>query len=95
MKENGTFYGESQKTLAGGAQAALIPESITAPAPIPQPAAACHTLITPLAVWQDFTALSCSTTESLSFPRRFLLHPELGTDFSKQMIQRTKAPVRS
>lgn len=40
MKENGTFYGESQKTLAGGAQAALIPESMAAPTPTPDPAAA-------------------------------------------------------
>lgn len=40
MKENGTFYGESQKTLAGGAQAELTAESIAAPAPIAYPAAA-------------------------------------------------------
>lgn len=37
MKENGTFYHESKKTLAGGAQAALILESIAVPTPILHP----------------------------------------------------------
>lgn len=97
MKENGTFYGESQKTLAGGARAALIPEGMAAPTPTPAPypAAARGMIITPLAVWQDFMALSCSKTEQPQLSTALPTASQLGTDCSKQMIQRTKAPVLS